>query len=308
MKGSDRAIFLGVGVVLLAAAFYFLLLSPKRDRAAELEQQVSGLEAGVSEQEQVAAFGEQARRDFPEYYGRLVVLGKAVPEEADSASLLVQLNELAADAHVDFRGITLGGDASGAGSSAPVATPAVPAAPPSGTVPTASGDSATGSTETAAPAGSTDTAAPAGSPAPAGSTDAAAAAVSTTAAPATEATAADLPLGALVGTAGLSTLPYELTFRGGFFDIADYIGGVDSLVQMGGGAKTALVDGRLLTVDGFALKGGAPGGDPVLSASFMLTAYVTPPTEGLTAGATPGGPAPAAPAAPQATPASTVTP
>ncbi|MGZ5334178.1 MAG: hypothetical protein ACXWZ6_01890 [Solirubrobacterales bacterium] len=302
MKGSDRAVFFGVGVVLLAAAFYFLLLSPKRERAAELSQQVSGLEAGISEQEQVAAFGEQARRDFPEYYGRLVVLGKAVPEEADSASLLVQLNELAADARVDFRGITLGGDASGAGSSAPAATPAVPAAPPSGTVPTASGDSAAGSTETAAPAGSTDT------PAPAGSTDAAAAAVSTTAAPATEATAAELPLGAIVGTAGLSTLPYELTFRGGFFDIAGYIGGVDSLVQVGGGAKTALVDGRLLTVDGFALKGGSPGGDPELSASFMLTAYVTPPTEGLTAGATQGGPAPAVPAAPQATPASTVTP
>lgn len=293
MKGSDRAVFFGVGVVLLAAAFYFLLLSPKRERAAELSQQVSGLEAGISEQEQVAAFGEQARRDFPEYYGRLVVLGKAVPEEADSASLLVQLNELAADARVDFRGITLGGDASGAGSSAPAATPAVPAAPPSGTVPTASGDSAAGSTDT---------------PAPAGSTDAAAAAVSTTAAPATEATAAELPLGAIVGTAGLSTLPYELTFRGGFFDIAGYIGGVDSLVQVGGGAKTALVDGRLLTVDGFALKGGSPGGDPELSASFMLTAYVTPPTEGLTAGATPGGPAPAVPAAPQATPASTVTP
>ena len=303
MKGSDRAVFFGVGVVLLAAAFYFLLLSPKRERAAELSQQVSGLEAGVSEQEQVAAFGEQARRDFPEYYGRLVVLGKAVPEEADSASLLVQLNELAADARVDFRGITLGGDASGAGSSAPAATPAVPAAPPSGTVPTASGDSAAGSTETAAPAGSTD--------APAGSTDAAAAAVSATPAPATEATAAELPLGAIVGTAGLSTLPYELTFRGGFFDIAGYIGGVDSLVQTEGGAKAALVDGRLLTVDGFALKGGSPGGDPELSASFMLTAYVTPPTEGLTAGATPGGPAPAVPAAPvapQATPASTVTP
>ena len=292
MKGSDRAVFFGVGVVLLAAAFYFLLLSPKRERAAELSQQVSGLEAGVSEQEQVAAFGEQARRDFPEYYGRLVVLGKAVPEEADSASLLVQLNELAADARVDFRGITLGGDASGAGSSAPAATPAVPAAPPSGTVPTASGDSAAGSTETGVPAGSTD--------APAGSTDAAA-----------EATAAELPLGAIVGTAGLSTLPYELTFRGGFFDIAGYIGGVDSLVQTEGGAKAALVDGRLLTVDGFALKGGSPGGDPELSASFMLTAYVTPPTEGLTAGATPGGPAPAVPAAPvapQATPASTVTP
>lgn len=294
MKAADRAIFLGVGVVLLAAAFYFLLIAPKRDRVAELDQEVTALESQISQQEQVAAFAEQAREDFPEYYGRLVVLGKAVPEEADSASLLIQLSDIAKDAKVDFRGITLGTSAGegGSGSSAPAATtPAAPAAPAAGTAPATSGDSG---------------AAPAESGAPAGSADSAASAVATAAAPApaTEASAATLPIGAVVGPAGLPTLPYELSFAGGFFDIADYIGGVDDLVQMRGGEQVG-AEGRLITIDGFSLKGGMPGSDPVLAANFMVTTYVTPATQGLTAGATPSGPAPAQPST---TPASTVTP
>lgn len=288
MKAADRAIFLGVGVVLLAAAFYFMVLAPKRDRAAELDQEITALEAQVSQQEQVAAFAEQAREDFPEYYGRLVVLGKAVPEEADSASLLIQLSDIARDSKVDFRGITLGTSAGegGSGSSAPAATPA-PAAP---TAPATSGDSGAAPTESGAPAGSADSAA---------------SAVATTApAPATEASAATLPIGAVVGPAGLPTLPYELSFQGGFFDIADYIGGVDNLVALRGGKQVG-AEGRLITIDGFSLKGGLPGSDPVLAANFMVTTYVTPATQGLTAGATPSGPAPAQPST---TPASTVTP
>ena len=99
-------------------------------------------------------------------------------------------------------------------------------------------------------------------------------------------------------------MPYLLTFKGGF-GIADYMGQVDALVQMSGNGQ-ADVNGRLLTVDGFALKGGRPGSNPDLDANFILTSYATPSTQGLTAGATPGGPAPTG--VPEATPASTVTP
>jgi hypothetical protein len=61
-----------------------------------------------------------------------------------------------------------------------------------------------------------------------------------------------------------------------------------------------------MTIDGFALNGGRPGSDPLLDATFKLTSYVTPSTQGATAGATPTGPAPGGV---QTTPASTtVTP
>ena len=55
-------------------------------------------------EQQVADFAEQARREFPRYYGRLVVLGKAVPEQADTASMLVQLNSISNRSQVAFRG------------------------------------------------------------------------------------------------------------------------------------------------------------------------------------------------------------
>ena len=49
--------------------------------------------------------------------------------------------------------------------------------------------------------------------------------------PPTEAAASLLPLGATIGPAGLGVMPYTLTFTGSFFDIADFIKGIDSLVD-----------------------------------------------------------------------------
>ena len=270
MKGNERAIISGVVVFVLALAFYMMVLSPRRGELSELNGQVTSLEASISEQEQLVAFGRQARKEFPRDYSQLVVLGKAVPEQADTASLLVELNTMANRTDVEFRGIALA-----AGDTAAAAAPATPAptTPPEGTEAAPEGDSAAGGT----PA-STDPAA-AGSTAPAPAP-----------APATEAGAANLPIGAAVGPAGLPTLPYTLSFTGGFFGIADYIGQMDNLVQFDGDKVD--VSGRLLTIDGFALNGGMPGSTPILDASFKLTSYVTPSTEGTTAGATPGAPAP----------------
>ncbi|MGB7685969.1 MAG: hypothetical protein WBL45_09345, partial [Solirubrobacterales bacterium] len=62
------------------------------------------------------------------------------------------------------------------------------------------------------------------------------------------------------------------------------------------------VDGRLITIDGFAL-GALPGKTfPQLAASFAVTTYLTPEGQGVTAGATP-----AAPSAATATPAAAIT-
>ena len=63
--------------------------------------------------------------------------------------------------------------------------------------------------------------------------------------------ASTLPLGAAIGPAGLAVMPYELTFTGDFFRVADFIEGLDSLVETTN-AKVG-VDGRLITIDGFSL-------------------------------------------------------
>ena len=297
MKASDKAVVFGVLVAALAIGFYLMVLSPKREKAGQLNDQIDQLHASISQQEQVASFAEQARRDFPRYYGRMVVLGKAVPEQADTASMLVQLNTIAGHSHVDFRSIELGADAGSAGSgSTSASTPTASAASNSTAAP--AGTSTTPSTGSTTP--STGTASGATSSTSTSSTTAA------TPAPATESSAASLPIGAVVGPAGLGTLPYTLKFNGGFFDIANFIGGVDDLVQPTDSAVRVTPDGRLFTVDGFSISGGLPGPTPKLKAAFSVTAYSTPETQGLTLGATPSGPAPAAPGGVQVQPASAV--
>lgn len=269
MKGTDRAIVISLLAAGLLGAFYFMVLSPKREEASKLGEEVVALEAAVSEQEQTAAFAEEARKDFPKYYGRMVVLGKAVPQAADSASLLVELTSISDDAGVEFQGMRLaqGGQTATAAAPAPATT-----TPPAETT-----------TPPPADAG--------GEPAPESTPTGGAPSVTGVAAPATETAAANLPIGATVGAAGLPTLPYDLDFKGSFFQVADFVSGLDELIRLEGDSGQVSVDGRLMTVDGFALQGGLPGSSPELNASFLMTTYVTPAEQGLTLGATPEGPA-----------------
>jgi Tfp pilus assembly protein PilO len=104
----------------------------------------------------------------------------------------------------------------------------------------------------------------------------------------TEAEASLLPIGASIGPAGLAVMPYSLTFEGDFFQIASFIEGLDNLVKTAN--ADVVVNGRLITVDSFSLVPGAGEGSTRLSASFTVTTYLTPPGQGLTAGASPSGP------------------
>jgi Tfp pilus assembly protein PilO len=269
MKGADRAIVIALPVLLLAVAFYLMVLSPKRQEASTLAEENAALEQQVDDQNAVADFGEAARKDFPKYYSRMIVLGKAVPESADSASMLVQLNSISGSAGVEFRGLELG---EGSAASSEVSGEPPPAAT---TEPSVSEVSAESTTETTEGEATTTTEVTATTTAPV---------------PATETAAAVMPIGATVGPAGLPTLPYDLTFRGDFFQIADFIAGVDRLIGLKKSASQVAANGRLLTIDGFSLKGGRPGSSPELDALFAMTSYVTPGGQGLTLGASPTAP------------------
>jgi Type II secretion system (T2SS), protein M len=273
MKTSDRQILAGIGLVGLVAVFWFLVIAPKREEASKLNTEVTELRATVEQTEADATAGEQAQKDFPTNYRRLVALGKAVPADADTPSLLRQVQALSERSNVDFRSINLESSGGGTTPAAPAPTTPAPPAP-------AEGDTST--TDTA----STDTAA----------TDA------TATAPASEASAALLPIGATVGTAGLPVMPYTLEFEGGFFDIADFFGQLDGMVRANN--QKVAVTGRLLTIDGFELAPG-PSGFPDLTATVATTSYLTPSDQGLAAGATPSAPAPVADPAAAVPPADT---
>lgn len=235
MTSTNRAIAAGVALVVLAFVFWSQLLSPKREEAKELGAQVEQLETSLAQHQAEIAEAEEARREFPTDYQRLVVVGKAVPSDDDIASLLVQVNRLADGVGGTFRDIEL--SAEGGGEEA--ATTASP--------------STTG-----------------------------------TPASATEVAASLLPLGASIGPAGLAVMPYTVTFDGDFFQIADFIKGIDSLVRTND--EGVVVDGRLVTIDGFSLEADPDTGFPALQASFSLTTYLTPPGGGVAGGATPTAP------------------
>lgn len=254
MKSTNRLIVAILIVAALAIGFWVLLLSPKQSEADELSSEVDSLQVTLSEANNAVAAAETAKQDFPDNYRQLVALGEAVPEGDETASLLVELNRIAKSSKVRFEGIQLSGSES--------ATPAAPVTPAPAETPPASESGAVPAAATVPP---------------------------------TEAAAALMPLGASVGPAGLAVMPYNLTFSGTFFEIADFIKGIDTLVETES-AKVG-VEGRLVTIDGFALNSDIDEEDKEpngpLNVSVVVTTYVTPPGQGITAGASATEPAPA---------------
>lgn len=253
MGSSNRLIVSILVVAAIAVAFWMLALGPKREEADKLATEVEQQQLALSEARGKAAEAAAAKKAFPADYRRLVVLGKAVPDGSETSSLLVEVNHVADRSKLEFQSILL----SGSGETAPEAPPATAPAPETPAAP------AEPSSSGAVPAAATI--------------------------PPTEVAASVLPLGATIGTAGLGVMPYNLSFSGDFFHVADFIDGIDSLVQTG---KQATVDGRLVTLDGFALSADPERGFPHLDANFTVTTYLVPPSQGTTAGATPTEPAP----------------
>jgi Tfp pilus assembly protein PilO len=226
MRQSTQTALAVLAVIALAGAFWLLLLAPKREKANELSEQTSTLSAAVASEQAKVTEAVTAKEQFPNYYRQLVLLGKAVPADAATPSLLVQLNGISRQAQTLFKTISLG-----------------------------AGGEEGGNGEVS------------------------------------EGPGAMLPIGASVGAAGLPAMPYLLEFQGGFFGIADFIEGLDSLVETENGEVIA--NGRLVTIDGFTMSPPPEGGstsNQALTASFQVTTYVTPPDQGLTAGATSSGP------------------
>jgi Tfp pilus assembly protein PilO len=221
-------------VAAVATAFWIVALSPKREEASKLAAKIETVEGSLAQHQAEADAALEARKVFPVEYQRLVVLGKAVPGDDETASLLVQVNQIASRSGVRFQNLQLSAGTGAEAEAAPV-------------VPSAGGEPVS----------------------------------------ATEATASLLPLGATIGTAGLGVMPYTLSFDGSFFQIADFIKGLDGLVKTEN--EKVAVDGRLITVDGFSLAA-AQAGFPALEATFSVTTYLTPPSQGTTAGASPTGP------------------
>ena len=101
-----------------------VLLAPKRDQATQLQQQVTAEQAKLAQNQALLADYQKAKDSYRENYSALVRLGKAVPSDDDTRSLVVQLDAAAKRSGVDFDNIDTTAQSSGTSAGAAVGAPA----------------------------------------------------------------------------------------------------------------------------------------------------------------------------------------
>src|SRR3954452_10383225 len=113
-----------VATIAALAAFWFLALAPQREQAAKLKTDISAKQGEIATNKAALAGYQQSRASYKRNYATLVRLGKAVPEDDEVRSLMVQLDDAARGTGVDFNTIQVGGGTgttAGTGTSAPTA-------------------------------------------------------------------------------------------------------------------------------------------------------------------------------------------
>jgi Tfp pilus assembly protein PilO len=266
MTDRDKKIVFAIIPLVLLAAFWFLIYSPKKDESVAAQTALETAQADQQTAESQAATVSTAKKGFADDYTTIVRLGKAVPANVDMPSLIVQLDRAARGTHISFDEIS-------------------------------TGERQTVSATAAATDTTTSTDAKASSP---GKT-AQNAQNGVNSANATNQANANTANGTSgtttpTGTAGsLESIPLTFSFQGTYFDLADFFHRMKRFVKVVNGGDI-VVRGRLMTIDSFNFKT-ATRGYPYLTAQVSSTVYLAPKAEGVSAGATPAGPSSSAPAA-----------
>jgi Tfp pilus assembly protein PilO len=297
LTDRDRKILVFVAPVLVILAYWFLLLSPKRQEASTASEELTKEEQRLDAAKATASTATQAKDGFSADYTQVVRLGKAIPSQVDMPGVLVQLDRAAAGTGIHFTKIQSGPRQS---APAPVATtpPSEGSASGAAGAPVAAG----GETAQSAPGQAAESANNAQQTANQQSAAAEQSGVAPEDAQTSTSSGGGLPVGggaAVPGApatstapAGLETVPLELEFVGNFFNLADFFHSVKRFVRVSN--ENVVVSGRLITID--AVKWSSdPEIFPQVRAELTATIYLSPKAQGTTAGASPTGPAPAAP-------------
>jgi Tfp pilus assembly protein PilO len=292
LTDRDRKIMIALVPVVVLVAYWFLLLAPKREQASTAKAELATQEERVETARAAANAAEGAKEDFDASYAQVVRLGKAIPSTVDMPSLLVQLDAAAAGTGIRFTKIATGDRFPGA-----TTTPAQTTTPPAG--------SESGTTGTPAAAGGETAQSQPGAAAEAANNTQQTANQGTAAAEQSGVQPSDTQTSTSAGATtengdaaatappGLETVPLELTFEGNFFNLADFFHDVKRFVSVTN--SNVLVSGRLLTVESVRWASDETI-FPHIRAEITATVYLSPKTQGVTAGASPEGPATGTPA------------
>jgi Tfp pilus assembly protein PilO len=111
-----RTLLVAVIAVVAVGGYWKFALAPKRAEAADLEQQVVAAQAQLGQTRATIATYQDAKSAYKANRATVVRLGKAVPADDDTRSLVVQLDAAAKRSGIDFDNvdITAGGAAGAA--------------------------------------------------------------------------------------------------------------------------------------------------------------------------------------------------
>jgi hypothetical protein len=294
MSARDRKILLAVVPMAVLAAFWFLLLSPKRQEASQAGAALAKQVQRRDKAKAAVTAAEASKNTFASDYTSLVKLGKAVPARLDMPSVIVQLEAASKGTGISFTKIATG-DRTAAATTSTAPPPAAPGQG-NGSQPAAAGGAPAQSTPGKQAEHAGNSVNDANKTSAASEKTGVSKTDTQTSTPAGQAAA---PAGASTAPAGLDSVPLDLEFEGSFTKLADFFHSLKRFVRV---ANTRIsVRGRLLTVESLSFSSD-PQIFPKLKAELKATVYLVPATQGTTAGATPQGPA-----APTGTPTTTPT-
>ena len=299
LTGRDKKIALVLVPLVVIVGYWFLLLAPKRQEATKAsdaaQKQEQRLDSARAQLDELQA----SKNSFATDFAQMVRLGKAVPTSVDMPSLMVQLESAAKGTGISFTNIKSGqrqAAASGSGSSSS-----------SGGSSGSSPSSGNGSPPVAAGGAQTQSA-PGGAVQSANNTkqkadqksasDEKSGVSSSDTQTSTSSKSGGLPVGGGSTAAGgatggassvpgLDSVPLELEFEGNFLKLADFFHSLKRFVRVA--SRRVRVQGRLMTVESLNFSTDAEL-FPKVKAELTATVYLTPASEGKTAGASPQGP------------------
>jgi hypothetical protein len=114
MNKRDRSILAVVAGVIALAAFWFVVLGPKRAEGEKLDSDLAAAQQRLATAQGTVAAGTTAKAGYAADAATIARIGKAVPADDDLPSLLYQVQSSAKGADVDFGALERGAADSGA--------------------------------------------------------------------------------------------------------------------------------------------------------------------------------------------------
>ena len=106
MNRTVRLLLLGLAIVVILVLGWFFVLNPIRGDIDSASAQIDEARASLSVAQAKLAQAEATRQEGEKNQARLIELSKMVPSSPEIGSLLVQVQDLASQAGIEFMSIT----------------------------------------------------------------------------------------------------------------------------------------------------------------------------------------------------------